>query len=120
MRLRLKGILQDVDFRSTELSIYEGFRRSRSFPGDPKAGEAYLFVSRAGNQLLWILHYEPEIIVIKTKRRRIESMKFRVSGGYWNPLMLANYAADIGIELEGIKRFEDAYAQSQERKRGKQ
>lgn len=116
MRLRLKAISQDVDFRSTELAIFEKYRRSKDFAGDPRTGEAYLFVSKSGTQLLWVLHYEAKVQVLNRDRRRIESLKMRVSGGYWNPLMLQNYANDLGIELEGIKRFEEVFYQTHKRK----
>ncbi len=112
MRIRLKYIMQDVDFRRNELTIYEAHRRSRDFPGDPKLGEAGLYISKAGTQLLWVLHYEAEAQIFNTSRRRIESLKMRISGGHWNPLLLANYASDVGIELEGIRRFEEAFAKN--------
>jgi len=39
-----------------------------------------------------------------------QSLDYRVTGdGVWNPLMLQNYAAELGMELEGLKRFEDHY-----------
>ena len=109
MILRLKHIVQDVDFRKNELTTYEAWHVSKNFTDDPKLGEAIMFVSKSGNQLLWVLHYNPESLVLKTNRRSIESLKFRVSGGYWNPMLLANYAAEVGIELEGIKRFEESF-----------
>jgi hypothetical protein len=114
VKLRLKHIVQDVDFRHTELDTYEQFRRSKSFTGDPKPGEAILFVSRSGNQLCWIMHYETGVLVQKTYRARIQTLRMRVSGGYWNPLMLANYAKQVGIELIGIKLFEETYRRQRE------
>jgi hypothetical protein len=117
VKIRLRGIVQDCDFRYNELTLFEKYRASKAYQGDLRAGEAYLLVSRTGNQLVWVLRYEPEVQVLKTKRRRIETLRFRVSGGYWNPLMLANYASEVGIELEGIKRFEEAFAARKERKR---
>ena len=117
MRIRLKGIQQDVDFRQSELTNYEAFRKSKRFSGDPKKGEAYLFVSTSGNQLVWVLKYEADVTVFRTQRRRIESLRFRISGGHWNPMMLANYADEVGIELVGIKRFEEIYEAQRAAKR---
>jgi hypothetical protein len=117
MKLRLKGIIQDADFRYSELTLYEKYLRSKAYGGELGTNETYLFVSRSGNQLVWVLHYEPDVLVQKTKRRRIESLRMRISGGYWNPLMLQNYANEVGIELEGIKRFEEAFKEKQERKK---
>ena len=117
LKIRLKGIVQNVDFRQSELTNYEAFRRTKRFQGDPKLGEAYLLISTTGNQLVWILKYEADVTVFQTERRRIESLRFRISGGYWNPLMLANYAEEVGIDLVGIKRFEEAFAEMREAKR---
>jgi hypothetical protein len=117
MKLRLKAIIQDADFRYNELNMYEQYRKTKAFTGDPGRNEAFLFVSKRGNQLVWILNYEPGVLVQKTERKRIESLRMRVSGGYWNPLMLANYALAVGIELEGIKRFEEAFAARKSRKK---
>lgn len=115
MKVRLKQIIRDVDFRKTELQNYEDHRKDKKrFDGDPKPGEAILFVSTSGNQLAWILRYDEAVRVQKTDRRRIQSLRMRLSGGYWNPLMLANYARDIGLELQGIKLFEETYKESRE------
>jgi hypothetical protein len=40
----------------------------------------------------------------------VSSQLYRiVDGGTWNPLMLANYAEQVGIQLEGLKKFEQYY-----------
>jgi len=39
----------------------------------------------------------------------IASVRLRLTGSHWNPLMLQNYAEACGIELMGIKRFEEHY-----------
>lgn len=40
----------------------------------------------------------------------VSSQRYRIQdGGTWNPLMLANYAAQIGVEVEGIRKFESYY-----------
>lgn len=106
MRLRLRQIFQDADFRQNELTLWRHYKKKCAF--EPKAGDAVLLVSRSGNQLLFVLNYS-EGVAQKSTRERIESLRFRLSGGYWNPLMIANYAAEVGIELEGIKRFEEAF-----------
>lgn len=117
MRLKLKSIVQDVDFRCNELTVYERYRASKAYAGDLGRNEACLFVSCSGNQLLWVLSYEPNVLVLKTPRRRIETLRMRVSGGYWNPLMLANYAEKVGIELDGIKRFEEIFETKKKQQR---
>ncbi len=115
MRVRLKAIKFDVDFRKTELTNYDTFSRSRSFPGQLSANEVYLFISKSGNQLVWILNMS-EVDAPRpnkrgrTNRRMIDSRKWRIEGGTsWSPMMLQNYAQDVGLDLVGFKRFEDLY-----------
>lgn len=117
IELKLKRIIQDVDFRSTELRIYEKFRDKNKDMVDPRPGEAYLFISKSGNQLLFVLNYKSGVKVAKTNRQVVESLRLRVSGGHWNPLMLANYAEDVGVKLLGVRRYEEIFEEQKERKR---
>jgi hypothetical protein len=113
MKLRLRAIVQGADFRKTELTSYEEFRKRKDYPGDLKPGQSDLLISRGGSQLVWVMRYEAGVLVGRTKRRRIESIRMRVSGGSWNP------AKACGIELQGLKRFEETYKKSRERKQAK-
>lgn len=116
MRIRLKGIRFGMDFRKSELTNYDAFRKSKSFPGDLGKNEAYLFVSKGQNQLVWILNLI-EIETERKDRRMIDSRRWRLEGGTWNPLLLQNYANEAGIELIGIRRFEEIYEEQKDRKR---
>ena len=107
-KVRLKAVCFDVDFRYNEFGIYEGFRKSKSFPGDLGKNEVFLFVSRTGNQLLWVLNLT-SLDAVGSQQSMIDTRRWRLSGSYWNPMMLANYAADVGLDLVGIKRFEELY-----------
>jgi len=52
-------------------------------------------------------------------RRVVDSRRLRISGGAWSPLMLQNYANAVGLNLVGIKRFEQLYDESRAAKKGK-
>ena len=116
MRLRLKAIVPNTDFRKSEATIINGFKRSRSYPGDLNSGEAFLFLSKTGNQLLWFFNNGAEIEgFMQRVIQIIDSRKWRVTGGIWHPFMLANYAEEAGIELVGIRRFEEIYDERRRR-----
>ena len=114
-QIRLRAIRFDVDFRCSEWTNYETFRRSKKFPGELRPHEAFLFVSKKGDQLVWIMNvgeYEFENGRLLT-RNIIDSRRWRItSGGTWNPMMLADYAEEVGIDLVGIKKFADLYIES--------
>lgn len=104
-KVKLKAICFDQDFRFNEFSIYESFRKSKRFPGELGSGEVFLFVSCTGNQLLWVLNVS-QVDAVGSQQSLIDTRRWRLSGSYWNPAMLANYAAEVGIELVGIRKFE--------------
>jgi len=111
-KIRLRAIKFDVDFRKSEHTNYKIFKKSKKYPGDLKSGEAFLFVSKSGNQLIWIIYVGVTGIDIGTPKEIVDSRRWRIIGGQWNPLMLANYAEDVGVTLVGIKKFEELYAKT--------
>jgi hypothetical protein len=114
MRLKLKAICFGVNFQCSERTNYERFKKSKQFPGELDTGETYLFVSKTGNQLVWIFNTGK---FMNGKERDItDSRRWRLSGGEWSPKMLANYASEVGIELLGIRRFEEQYNESRRRR----
>jgi hypothetical protein len=117
LRVRLRAIIFDSDFRKNEVSLYEQFRRNKKrFPGERKAGECDLFISKQRNQLIWFVSETP----LETTRGRpvvaVHSFRSRLDHSGWNPQMLANYAKAVGIDLVGIRRFEDAFMDERKRK----
>ena len=54
--VRLKGIIPNCDFRKNEATNYDIYKKSRKFQGKLKKNEVYLFISRSGNQLFWLLN----------------------------------------------------------------
>lgn len=116
MKVRLKAIKFDTDFRKSELTNYDLFKRSKSYPGDLESNEVFLFVSKGGNQLVWVLnvglidvgHADRKGYV---DRRVIDTRRWRIDGSSgWNPEMLADYAHEVGLTLVGFKLFRDIYA----------
>ena len=119
-RVRLLGILLDCDFRMKETDIWRSYRKSANFQGEPGDGEAYLFVSKGQDQLIWFFgitemesteeHEEGEHVrakdleVADSRRWRIEG------GGLWDTSMLHGYAEAVGLHLLGINTFEKARA----------
>ncbi len=115
-RVRLKGVQFDTDFRKNELTNYDAYAKAKRLKKNPlKANEVLLFISRSGNQLVWVLNVGE--IETKNKNRRghfgrrmIDTRRWRIEGGCWNPAMLQNYANEVGLELVGFRRFEAKYA----------
>lgn len=91
------------------------YRRSAHYPGDLAVGEAFLFIAKGNDQVLFVFA-DHEVMFGDTPRRVTDSRKLRLGAGTWSPYMLQNYANAVGLNLQGIKRFEEVYA---ERKKGK-
>ena len=116
-RVRLKGVRLDVDFRKNEATNYDMFKRSKIFPGELHKNEVFLFISKSGNQLVWVLNVDQIETAFANKRgnferRIVDTRRWRIEGGTWNPHLLQNYANDCGLDLVGFKRFEDRYYES--------
>jgi len=110
INLKLKAIKFDVDFRKNEWTNYQEFKKSKKFPGELANNEAILFVSKSRNQLIWVLNiFEDEKIIVDSRR-------WRIFGGTWEPLMLQNYAESAGLHLVGLRRFEEIYAAHREKR----
>lgn len=105
--MRLKYIEQ-VDFRKSEYTNFQDLLK-REKELDLKDNDVVAFVSNSRMQIVFVSR--PTSIDGATKECEvISSRRLRISsGGTWNPTMLANYASMAGIELIGIKRFEDHY-----------
>ncbi len=118
-RLRLKGVIQ-CSFQRSEATNLTLFRQESHYPGDLKAGEAFLFLAKTGNQVVFVFR-DPtvEFNGQVTARRVIDSRRLRLDGGTWSPYMLQNYAEMVGLHLVGIKRFEQVHDEMQAAKRAK-
>ena len=109
-RVKLKAIKFGVDFRKNELTNYREFQKSKKFPGTLGKDEVFLFVSKSGNQLVFIIHTGEIETGTGLIRNMIDSRKWRIDGSSsWNPKMLQNYANELGMDLIGFRRLEDVY-----------
>lgn len=105
--MKLKYI-DSVSFRQSEWTNYK--QLSRKLKWELRAGEVACLVSLTGDQIVFV--YAPVMLdhphIEATQCLRSE--RLRLTGKQrWNPLMLVNYAKQVGIELDGLKRFEDHY-----------
>src|SRR5574341_1444635 len=102
MRMRLRHIEQCASRKSerTNFDLIAKPMRLRL-----KAGVAALLVSGRGDQLIFVYGYG----AVDDDHVALRSERLRLTSGSWNPLMLANYAAEVGLHLDGIKKFEDYY-----------
>ena len=103
LALRLRHVAQ-VGFNRSEmtnfLSLPASVRRRL------KGNDAVAMVSKTGNQIVFV--YAPKS---HEKKTVFQSARLRIQGSSgWNPLMLANYAEAAGINLVGLKKFEEYYA----------
>lgn len=103
-RLTLKAVWLNCDFRFSEATIYDQLVKKKKLPGPPKAGECYLFVSRTGNQLVWILN-----VTSSNGREIVDSRRWRIRRGIWSHHLMENYANEVGLSLVGWKRFEEVF-----------
>jgi hypothetical protein len=92
------------------------FKQEGHYPGPLKAGETFLFISKTGNQVVFIFR-DPEVDFNGVSRRVVDSRRLRLGSGTWNPYMLQNYANSVGIKLEGIKSFEQIHEERKAAKR---
>lgn len=107
--MRLK-MIKHVTFARSEDTNYESYRRELR---DIKFGreDVVMFLSLTQNQVAFV--YPPNEVEtspgVTCEVLRSVRLRLRKGRRTWNPYMLANYAADCGIKLDGIKRFEDHF-----------
>lgn len=117
IRVRLKMVVFDIDFRKSEDTNMSEFKKSRNYPGDLKKGEVFLFVSKSRNLLRWIVN-ESEISAY-SKTTALHSWLTRIRNGTWHDWLLADWAEEVGLELVGIKKFEQRYKEYLKKRSGK-
>lgn len=114
MRLmRLKYIAQ-ADFRKSEQTNFLEHhvqKRGRKLEKRQalKPGEVACLVASSGKQVVFV--YNPDRVGDGEEERPVlHSERLRLTGGgRWDPLMLGNYARQVGIQLEGIRLFEQHF-----------
>lgn len=105
MRLRY---VETVHFGKSELTNFlEIIKRRPEFAkADGKAAlrpdDVVLLVSKQGNQLVFLHGFDAF-----QEKKVLRSVRLRIAGGgRWNPLMLADYAKQVGIHLTGLDTYE--------------
>lgn len=108
MRLRL--VLQ-ADFRLNDQSLVIAALKAESV--DLTTNDVVCFFSGRGNQVLFV--WKPQEISLEKFGARkgtatvYRSERLRLSNSTWSPDMIQNYANQVGITLDGIKRFEEIH-----------
>lgn len=100
MRMRLRYVAE-CSFNASEATNFYGVV-PKSVRSQMRGNDVACLVSKTGNQLCFV--YSDKKTGPATA---LASARLRLSGrAPWNPLMLADYANAVGIELEGIKKLE--------------
>lgn len=117
MRLRY---IETVHFGKSELTNFRDLLRRRpefGKDGNPavlRKNDVVVFVSKTGNQMLFVSGFvflKSDPVTAGAKERKpvvLRSVRLRLPGNVqWNPLMLADYAREVGIELKGLELYEE-------------
>lgn len=113
LKVRLRVIFFERAFMYTDVSHWDWAREQPTFPkGGLGSGDCLLFLSRGMNQLLFL--WSPtntEDTQRHGKRTIFRSIRLRIEGGTWNPLMIQNYANEVGLEFVGLRNFREQYTE---------
>ena len=102
--------IETVDFRKNERTCWREFiAKHRNFVLRPD--ESLLLLSKSLNQLCFV-YGTTKLDDVPGGLEILASVKFRISGGTWNPLRLKEYANEVGLELVGLKSFTQHYEAS--------
>lgn len=99
--------IETVDFRLSEATNY--ILLLDRYPNLSKLGanDVVLLRSRSGDQLVFLHGFQYVSDGVKSPRIMLRSEKLRLMDKEtWNPLMLSDYAEQVGIRLDGIRKFE--------------
>lgn len=115
MKAALRGklvLIEHCDFRCSEwTNLQRVLKKNRLKLGK---SDIVAMVSGTGKQIVFCyahdrFKYEDHRGAAKPTGV-VQSVRYRITGtGTWSPKMLANYAKAVGIDLIGIKRFEEYY-----------
>lgn len=97
------------DFRTSEATMFAAL--PANVRETLKGSDAVCFVSRSGNQIVFV--YRQVVCGITRgggRQMLTASVRLRLSHGTWNPLLLQNYANSVGLKLVGLPRFEEHFA----------
>jgi hypothetical protein len=112
VHIRLRRIVWPADFRRSDRTLYESLNQKEV--KRMRGSDAVCFVSRTGNQVLFVYRSTHVGIGARgTAKAIITSIRLRLTSGRFTPSMLTTYALDCGLAIEGAKRFEHYVALKQ-------
>lgn len=108
MRVKLRRVFLDIDFRHGVPWHVDELRTKKKMP-ELHRDECVLLVSKTERQLAFV--FGDTIIERSDGRdptRAISHYRVQLARDTpWNPLMLSVYADRAGVEIVGLRRFED-------------
>jgi hypothetical protein len=106
MLARLRHVAT-ADFRKSERTNFNELPRSiRGLLVSPN--DVICFHSNSGNQVVFVYHPETVNRSDGTELEVVASVRLRLPvNRRWDPMMIADYAADVGLELVGLKKLKD-------------
>lgn len=114
--LRLKFIAE-ADFRKSEATIWQEKAAAGELP-PLRPGEVVCFISTNRRQIVFVQAPREWHTASSLDCQVFASRRLRLTRGGWNPLMLKNYAEEVGLVLDGLRRFEEHFRESQALRRG--
>lgn len=102
-QLRLRAV-RTVDFRYSEVHNIHAVLYAEKITLT-KPDDVVLFRSKTGNQLVFVYQIDTVITPNRGAQRVYHTEKLRLEKDSWNPLMLQEYANQVGIVLAGVKSF---------------
>jgi hypothetical protein len=108
--LKLIGI-EVADFRRSEMhNLADWERRMRR---KLQAGQTVMLISRGMDQVIFAYGWQPAGEAANTSGRAPQSVlrseRLRLDHGRWSGVMLGNYAREVGINLVGVKLFQEHF-----------
>lgn len=119
-KVRLRAIKYGCDFRMNEVSQWQALESDPRFASVRKGGlgasDVVLFVNCGEDQLIWLLSQTSMTGPRDKALTLVDSRRWRILGGRWNPQLLGDYASAVGLELVGVRMFGEAYAEERKRR----
>ena len=106
-RLMVLKHIETCDFRNSEQTNYLLLLKASPHLRALKSNEVVLLRSRSGDQLVFTNGFKYVGGGASGMLMYLESVRLRLEKGSWSPLMIANYARQVGIILQGIKTLEE-------------
>ena len=98
--------IETTSFSYSEETMYAMVSKEYVHLASLSKNDVVLFRSSTGNQLMFVFGFS-ELNTKHRVERYLRSERLRLpKHREWDPMMLANYANQVGIGLEGIKTFE--------------